>query len=372
MRVLMLGATLEGGVSNYISNITNNSDSITFLIPFVNIEEKVKLIELYGEKVEFVRYNQMYSYNVINRVYELKKLIGLYKINVIHAHVLRYGLIPVLMKFFLRDSIKIIYTGHGLRYTQKRSQLGKFVFRKIEILINYFSNKVVFIREFDYNVAINDNILSEEKASIIKTRIRLGNNSIQNNFSLRDEFSITTRKIVAMVGAIYDLKNPELFYEIASEYTQINEDVTFVWVGDGPSIEDFRVRVSVNDLNNNIKFVGKVEYNNMKSVWNEIDILLVTSKVEIMPLIVLEAFLSETIVISSNFSGVENVIKSNVDGFVFNIKNYQEAIELIDFVVKRDSKLNNRMIENALNKYLNDFSRPEIMAKKYAEKYCEL
>ena len=110
----------------------------------------------------------------------------------------------------------------------------------------------------------------------------------------------------------------------------------------------------------------------MKSVWNEIDILLVTSKVEIMPLIVLEAFLSETIVISSNFSGVKNVIKNNVDGFVFNIKNYQEAIELIDFVVKRDSKLNNRMIENALNKYLNDFSRPEIMAKKYAEKYSEL
>ena len=159
----MLGATLEGGVSNYISNITKNSDTPTFLIPFVNSEEKVKLKELYGNKVELLSYNQTYSYNVFNRVFELKKIIDFYKINIIHAHVLRYGLIPVLTKLFFGDSIKIIYTGHGLRYTQKKSKLGEFIFRKIEILINQFSNKVVFIREFDYKVAINDNILAKEK-----------------------------------------------------------------------------------------------------------------------------------------------------------------------------------------------------------------
>lgn len=366
-KILFLGTSDKGGVSIYVSNLIKDMKSVSFFIPRKNNSSHQVMSELYPNAHIF-KFDQNYTFlTLYARAKELDRIIKKYKIDIIHAHVLRFGLLAAVYKKYFNKNIKLIYTGHGSRYTQKEKKYEQCIFKNLEKFVNTVSNNVIFIRELEYKNSLKNNLINAEKAHMIKTQIQLSRQN-QNKFSIRSEYDINTDKIIAMIGSVYDIKNPFLFCNIAREVLKKRDDVTFLWVGDGPMLAQMQNYVVDVGLEDKIKFIGAVEYQNMKATWNEIDVLLLTSKIETFPLIIVEAYQSQTLVLSTNFSGVNEVVRDGFTGYVFDMNNKDDAVDKLENLFTYDQTVQ-IIKENALNYYNDHLSDVNTMANKHIKIY---
>ena len=144
---------------------------------------------------------------------------------------------------------------------------------------------------------------------------------------------------IAMIGKAYDLKDPNLFFEIANSKFKTDSKLNFYWIGDVSLLKKSEIK---NQLQ--VKFTGEIDYSKMHKIWSFIDILLVTSRVEIVPLIILEAMRSSTLVICRDYEGYNELIKNFDTGLIYKSKD--EAVDIIDNITS-DSVLRNQIISNA-------------------------
>lgn len=85
-------------------------------------------------------------------------------------------------------------------------------------------------------------------------------------------------------GSVKDVKRPDRFVEVAE---RLKGDIRFVWMGDGPLLEDMRSRVRERGLQDRVEFVGAER--EVVGRLRAADLFLLTSDQEAAPLAVLEA-----------------------------------------------------------------------------------
>ena len=86
------------------------------------------------------------------------------------------------------------------------------------------------------------------------------------------------------------------------------------------------------DLNDKIIFTGHLSGKELLEFWKKVDCLMLTSKSEIFPTVVIEAFMSKTLVITTNFDGHDELVINGYNGLVVNKDNFEE--EIIDCLHK--------------------------------------
>lgn len=350
-KILILGTTEHGGVSVYVSSLIKRIEEFKFYAPIAPNMDKTNITNLFPNAV-LVEINQNYSIKTIREILKtLNQIIKKNDINIIHAHTLRAGSLATIYRLIFRPNTKIIYTGHGLRYTQKNNWLTKKVFKFLECFTNTLSNKVVYIRESEYNLALKDKIVSPFKSVFIRTQIHREENKTKS-IDIRSAFQIETQYIVANAASIYDLKNPDLFIKIARNVLIKNNNVTFVWFGDGLTIKEINKRLELENLSNKIKFVGAIKPDLMLNIFQQIDGLLLTSKIETFPLVILEAYLTKTLVFCTNFIGSSEIVKDKKTGFIYDMNNPENASNLI-LNNLLDPTISNKIVEQASD-YFND------------------
>lgn len=131
---------------------------------------------------------------------------------------------------------------------------------------------------------------------------------IERNKSVLDKFGVPTdRPMVGFVGRLSPEKNiPTLL-----KCSQILKDYSFVLVGDGPQGEQLR---NLSSKLENVYFVGK--QSNVEEFYASFDVLVLTSVMEGLPLVLLEAMACGTPVVSSDVGGVKEIITDGLNGSV--------------------------------------------------------
>jgi glycosyltransferase involved in cell wall biosynthesis len=178
-------------------------------------------------------------------------------------------------------------------------------------------------------------------------------------FSLRESRSPSRENVViGFLGRLEPVKNPSLFLCIARECFERGFAGQFWLIGDGrlsSSIRDEIERLGLSE-----RVVMKPETIDVEPLVRELDILLVTSFSEGLPLSVLEAMAVGVPVIASNVGGVPEVIISGRTGFLCSVDRSGEFVDRI-FELVSDSDLSRwvtvqarQLIERkfALGKYL--------------------
>lgn len=365
----MLGANGLGGVTIYISNIVNNIDNINFHVA-INIEKDFYRLNEIFTNCNLINFKIEYSLNNIHsRIKELNNVVTQNNIDIIHSHTLRAGLLTAIYKFIFNKKIKLIYTGHGLRYDQKNKYLSKLIFRFLEIFVNKISNHAIYIRKYDYNLAIKEHINSYRKSSIINTRISLAN--LDENSNLRKDYNINTKYIIANIASIYSLKNPELFISIAKLALKDRDDITFVWIGDGLEKDKYTEFIKNEKLENKIKFIGAISNSKSINYLKDIDILLLTSKIETFPLIVLEAFMTNTLAIVTNYKGAEDIITNNINGIIFDMNSPIECMNIIKNILS-NKDIYECLTKNAYNDFIASYKDVNTFAEEHLKIYNKL
>jgi len=351
MNVLFLGADgRTGGVRQYIKNIINNTNynkyNINYFIANLTPDE-VKAE--YNKNTKFIQFDLKYSlFNLILKVWELKKIVDDNNIEIIHAHPQRSGfLASICNKLY---GIKVVYTPHGFRHSQLKG-IKFYLHRSIEKFILNNINYLTLMTEKEISILedLNINDLNYRK---IKTRIA----SVQSKIKQKLE----NRNIV-MIGSLKPKKEPKLFIDIASNF--LNENIIFTWIGDGELKKNMEKYTENNNINN-VEFIGQIPNNESIDLLANSDILLFTSSLETFPLTILEAFMTEVCVISNSFKGVEELVIDGKTGLVFKNNNVQESVVLIKKLLD-DEKLSNSIKHEAkiffeknhsgLDKFSDDF-----------------
>lgn len=172
---------------------------------------------------------------------------------------------------------------------------------------------------------------------------------------------------LACIGRMWTLdKGQDLLLEVLAleKWKARNLSVTFI--GDGPNLNGLKKMASILEVNH-VSFLGHVS--DVKSLWEEHHALILPSRAEGKPLVVIEAMMCGRPVIGNSVGGVAEVVEDNHSGFLSSTA----SIEGIDEAMERAWTNLNKWEEIGENG--SDFIRSDYLNNSnfnLAEKLCDI
>lgn len=350
MRIVQLIDSLEaGGAERMAVNYANVLvDNISFSALVATRSEGI-LKEQLSSKVHYLYLNKKSSLDFL-AVRKLKKFIISNQIQIIHAHSSSFFL-AVLVKLTL-PGIKIIWHDH-YGNSEFLARRPKFVLQCTSILFNGF-------------IAVN------EKLKVwTLNNLHCKNGIYLPNFTTIDTAAKTTiqlhgqdgKRIVCLAN-LRKQKNHFFLLEVASKLKKTNPDWSFHLIG-----KDFQ-----DDYSNRLKRAikeQKLETNvylydsiaDVVGVLNQVQIGILTSDSEGLPIAVLEYALTNKAVIVTEVGELNTVIKDGENGFLIPVKDvdlfHQQLVNLI----------NNTMLRGHFAKNLHQHIVAQFSAHSIIKKY---
>lgn len=134
----------------------------------------------------------------------------------------------------------------------------------------------------------------------------------------RKKYGDGRKYIIGFVGNLVDVKNvlilPQIFHQIVQQIP--SDDVTFVIAGDGDLMA--ALQNELNNLQIRVKFLGRVAPLEIPSLMNSLDVLVLPSKHEGLPLVVLEARTCGANVVGSQVDGIPEGIGQQENCFALD------------------------------------------------------
>ncbi|MFW6145390.1 MAG: glycosyltransferase, partial [bacterium] len=118
--------------------------------------------------------------------------------------------------------------------------------------------------------------------------------------------------IVGFIGRLVELKGADYFLDVAASVLRRGKDVQFVVVGDGPLKERLINQAERLGISKKVHFLGFRK--DIPQVLSIIDVLVVPSLWEGLPLIVLEAMFAGKPIVATRVGGIPEAIKDGKSG----------------------------------------------------------
>lgn len=288
----------------------------------------------------------------------LLKVIKKNKFDIIHAH---SSSIPGLLGKIAEVKLKI-ETRHGLFYSDAELEnLSKkrFLF---EYFKKFYHDVIITVSENDKKRLVKYFKYGEDKLINIYNGIDVENlkkYSWQKN--LNDK---SGNFLIGNVGRFTYQKNQELllnvFFKLINKFPHLRLQI----IGEGELKSDLLNQINKLQLNNYVEIIPYQK--NIYDYIAKFDLMVMTSRFEGIPLVVLEAMAIGTPVLSSDVGGVNEVIKDNKTGILVNSFDENEFVSKISELINNPEKLH-EISENALT-LINNFSVKK-MVKNYENMY---
>lgn len=127
-----------------------------------------------------------------------------------------------------------------------------------------------------------------------------------------DDNPLITR--VGIAGGLTPWKGHLFFLEAAKLINRKFDNVKFIIAGDGYSRGELKKMTRELDLEKNVRFIGA--FDNIADIMNQIDIFVLSSLTEGMPLVLIEAMAYGKAVVATKVGGVNELIRDGETGFL--------------------------------------------------------
>ena len=268
-----------------------------------------KLSEL-GIKVYVLKYLKREINPVIDyKGYrEMEKLILENRYDVVHCHSTKAGILGRLAANKLRVD-KVIYTVHGFWPIFQYKGFRQNIAIMIERYMARRTTHMVFISKSDIEIAKHLKIYHSKTSNLIYNSITLPQvvkSSLRSELNVNDDV-----KIIGNISRVGEQKNPIRFVKIANEYIKLYDDnhTVFVWIGDGPLIDEVKHLIEEYGIANKVFFIGFRDHAERYMI--DLNLLLMTSNWEGMPITILEAIGLNVPILSSDVGGISEIIGKN-------------------------------------------------------------
>ncbi|WP_415294438.1 glycosyltransferase [Candidatus Pelagibacter sp. Uisw_113] len=213
------------------------------------------------------------------------------------------GFIGRIVGLFVNKKILFFYIPHCISYIRKDiSSLKKIIFISLELIASL--KKCVII-------AVSKSELKQIQKFIKFSPSFLVENAVTSEY-LNLRIPKKKNRNIITVGGIRPQKDPESFAKIAKKIMEIDNTISFTWIGDGDSKSKKLL------LESGVLVTGWLDTSEVKNRLLNSTLYLSTAKWEGMPVSLLEALACGLPVIAFNCLGNADIIKGRDIGFVFN------------------------------------------------------
>ena len=293
----------------------------------------------------------------IRAFFQIRKMIRNVKPDLVNTHTSKAGVLGRMAAKSVSKKLPVVHTFHGHLIYGYFARYKSFLFTIIEKLMSKFTDSAVAVTGETMKSLSSLGIGKKLDWRVIPIGIPAQNKPIKD---LSHDSSLK----MLWVGRFTDIKDPLYAVDvIKSLFNHADLQIELTMVGEGELFQ----KVKTAALNLPITFTGWMlsPFENIK----EFDLLLLSSKNEGLPLVMLEAASCGRATISRDVGGVGEFIKDGQSGYLVSGNPSQMAEKL-----KQISQNKKFLQEIGLvaNKLLNNEFSVEKMANKYLVLYSEL
>ncbi len=296
-------------------------------------------------------------------LFELKKFFKENKIDIVHTHSSKAG---ILGRFAAKMAgVKlIIHTIHGFPFHKYQNFFSFYIYLILEKIAAKFCHKLIAVGEDVMNYGLRYKVGGKKQYLIIRAGIdtNLFKKAKVNRKEYLKKYGINHKDfIVGMIGNLKKQKNSIEFINIACEVIKKGKNISFIFAGDGPLKSKANMLIKKLNLDEKVKFVGWV--NEPEKFIKSLDIFLLTSLWEGLPCTLIQAIVAKKFCIATDINGNREIINKINCGFLYKPGDYKTAAEKILEI--KDKKI--KMPDN-IYKTLKEFDE-NFMLKEYERVY---
>ena len=298
----------------------------------------------------------------IHKFLPIKNIIKENKVSLIHAHKIGSNLWGSIIGKLFRIPVISHFHAHHM-------SLEKLTYLAAAKIIGSFSSKIISISEFERQRLIIEEGIPYSKMVTIYNGINYEKFQKTANSGLKRELGIASRSlVVGIVAAFRSQKNHELFILAANEILKRNQNVQFILIGDGATRGKIERMVLNLGIKNNFIFTNA--RSDIPDILSIIDVGVLSSHWEGLPLAVLEYMAASKPVVSTDVSGMSEVIENGVNGFLVPAGNFQALAEKITMILDNKT-LAMKLGKNGFSKVKYKFSE-EVMMSSIKNLYSDV
>ncbi len=279
---------------------------------------------------------------------QLRKIIDDNDFDIIHCHTPMGGMLARLAASKKRKKgTKVIYTAHGFHFYKGAPLLNWLIYYPIELFMSYKTDCLITINKEDYETA---------QRSFKKPQIKLVDGVGYNSdlfFRVSDEEKQKLRqingyssedKLLIYVAELNANKNQRMLVEMMSKLK--NKNARLLLAGSDNFNGEYQALAESLGVDNKIEFLGHRE--DVEKLLKMSDICVASSLREGLPVNIMEAMAVGLPVVAGDNRGHRALINNEVDGYLVEPGNSDEAAARVDEL------LDNQSVYDALSHNASD------------------
>jgi glycosyltransferase involved in cell wall biosynthesis len=251
--------------------------------------------------------------------------------------------------------LPLVITQHGFT---PRSRKQKFY--------TWLSLQLCRTASVDRVVCVAESIAAIHRQANVRTdKLQVIPNGLPAANDLLPQSSQRQRWLVGYVGRLSSEKGPDLFLDalipLCHQYPQLDA----VMLGDGPERETLQTRINEADLQGRITLPGY--QTDMRKWWRQLDALVISSRTEGTPMILLEAMQAGVPVVAFGVGGIPDVLEDRHNGLLVPPTDSAALARQVGAVL-RDPTLARQLSDNAKRTQLDRYDL-KVLAERWSQLY---
>jgi glycosyltransferase involved in cell wall biosynthesis len=310
-----------------------------------------------GLAVEIVRCNGRWDWNTVA---EIRKLLVKHNVDLLHPHGYKSDLYSYAAAW--PNRVALLATSHNW----PSKLLSMRVYAAIDRVILRRFDKVIVVSEVVSDILRRSGV-APDKVSTISNGVDIERFS-RAKPTLRNEIAPEGHSLVGFVGRLVTDKGGELLLRAAKYVLAVHPKTTFVFVGEGPSRKEWETLAAQLGIGLQVIFAGVRD--DMPGVYASLDMVVLPSLIESMPMCLLEALAAGKPVIATRVGAIPKLIISEQTGLLIDPADVNELSAAICRLLT-DPELACRLGESGRSHVSQEFSA-QAMAKSYLAQYDQV
>lgn len=329
---------LNGGASTYfVSLVQSLINDVDFIILTTHVKN-TRVFEFDSRKKIFRIIPNMLSWHIPIRYFmipiilvNILAIMLLYKPNVIHAHAsATFGFSSGLASKLYR--VKIIKDVQDMGIVNFNIKLGD--------ITRYIATGTTVGKILKSLDIPDDKIITFPSLNPVECK------NIYNRLCTTNSFVHTNKINLLFVGTLSrSVKGIDILIASFEKLSEILPDIELTIIGDGPDKDWCKDQIKVMDLNEIVHMTGSLTYGDTLAYMAKCDMLILPSRSEANPRVILEAFQFCKPVIATDVGGVSDILKNEYNGLLIQANNSNQLFQAIERLAV-DSNLRNTLGKN--------------------------
>ena len=257
---------------------------------------------------------------------------------------------PIFLAKLMRKKVVPFLAGRPLQNVSLEKSVFGNIIRKIAELVKH----IVFILS-DVIIVESDSLVYWLNLSKYKSKIRIRSTFVDMEI-FKPMINVSKRdNVVGYIGGLTKLKGVTQFVKAIPLILKNRHDVGFLICGDGPCYKEIERIILKYDSLKKVKLKGWIQHSEVPKYLNQLKLLILPSKTEGLPNIVLEAMACGTPVVATRVGAIPDIVKDGETGFLLKSNDSKHIADKIIELLNKPELLE-KVSKNAYNYVRENFS----------------